>query len=184
MSDVSKILERIRRGEQEASRDLLSLVYDELRRMARAQARNQPPGATLNPTALVHEAWLRLVPDTEMPVWNCRGHFFMAAAEAMRRVLIDAARKRYAVKRGGGRERMDFLSVEPSVDSEEQVLLIDDALTRLALDKPQVVQLVKLRYFVGLKIDEAAEILEISPRTAKNWWAYAKAWLHSELKEN
>ncbi len=184
MSDVSRILARIRGGEQEASKELMALVYDELRQMAQVQTRNQPSGATLNPTALVHEAWLRLVPDREMPAWNCKGHFFMAAAEAMRRVLIDAARKRNAIKRGGGRDRLDFLSAEPTVESSEHLLILNDALTRLALEKPEVVQLVKLRYFAGLKIDEAAEALGISPRTAKNWWAYAKAWLHSELKEN
>jgi RNA polymerase sigma factor (TIGR02999 family) len=184
MNEITKIFAKARGGDHSAASELLHLVYEELKQMAAVQARHQPPGSTLNTTALVHEAWLRLAPKNQMPVWNCRGHFFAAAAEAMRRVLIDAARRRNADKRGGGRQRVEFEAVQPIPLSDDRLLMLNDALERLQLDKPDVVQLVKLRFFIGLKNDEAADLLGISPRTAKNWWAYAKAWLHAEIGED
>ncbi|HMO15528.1 MAG TPA: sigma-70 family RNA polymerase sigma factor [Pirellulaceae bacterium] len=183
MSEISRLLEQAREGDKSIQDALLTLVYDELRRMAAAKIRQQPPAITLGATALVHEAWMRLAPNNQMPAWNCRGHFFAAAAEAMRRVLIDAARRRKSLKRGGNQHRVELESVQSLDLPDERLLELDEALARLEQEKPDVARLVKLRYFVGLKIDEAAEIMEISPRTAKNWWAFARAWLHDALAE-
>lgn len=183
MSEISRLLEKAKEGDRSVQDDLLTLVYDELKRMAAAQLQQQPPGITLGPTALVHEAWMRLAPNSQMPVWNCRGHFFSAAAEAMRRILIDSARRRHSLKRGRDFHRVEIEPVQPVNLPLDRLLILNEALDRLELEKPDVARLVKLRYFVGLKIDEAAEILDISPRTAKNWWAYAKAWLHDALEE-
>ena len=183
MSDVTRILEDINEGDAGAAEQLLPLVYGELRKLAAAKMSHESPGQTLQPTALVHEAYLRLVNVKGAQHWNSRGHFFMAAAEAMRRILIDHARRKQSQRRGGGLARDPLESVEiaapePAVD----LVAVNDALTRFeAIDKPKA-DLVKLRYFAGLTIPEAAEALGISTTTADRYWAYARAWLHAELK--
>lgn len=181
MGDISELLDRARGGDKSAQEGLLPLVYDELRRIAAARIRHQPPGSTLNPTALVHEAYMRLAPKGDMPGWNSRGHFFSAASEAMRRVLIDAARRRIAAKRGSEFHKIDWSAAQPATVTDERLLAIDEALERLAESRPQVAHLVKLKFFAGLTFSEAAEILDVSERTAKNWWTYARAWMHAEL---
>jgi RNA polymerase sigma factor (TIGR02999 family) len=185
MSDITRILAAIDQGDPRATDELLPLVYDELRRLAAQKLAQEQPGHTLEATALVHEAYLRLV-DTPAaaPQWEGRGHFFAAAAEAMRRILIDQARRKQTLRRGGGRKREDPAHVEvaapePSLD----VLAVDEALERFErVDEPKA-RLVKLRYFAGLTIPQAADALGISANTADRWWAYARAWLHAELKK-
>jgi RNA polymerase sigma factor (TIGR02999 family) len=169
-------------GDPHAADQLWALVYEELRRMAGRKMPHGAPGNTLQPTALVHEAWLRLGGEFQ-PTWQNRAHFFGAAAEAMRRVLIDRARRRCALRRGGGQEHddVDALEIAAPSKNDEQILAVDEALTRLAALNPQQAELVKLRYFVGLTIEEAAEALSISKATAKRWWSYSRAWLHTEL---
>ena len=169
-------------GDPHAADQLLALVYEELRRIAGSKMARAAPGNTLQPTALVHEAWLRLGGDVQ-PTWQNRAHFFGAAAEAMRRVLIDRARRRCALRRGGGQEHddVDALEIAAPSENDEQILAVDEALTKLAALNRQHAELVKLRYFVGLTIEEAAETLSISKATAKRWWAYSRAWLHTEL---
>jgi RNA polymerase sigma factor (TIGR02999 family) len=181
VSDATKILAAIERGEPQAAERLLPLVYDELRKLAAARLAAEPPGHSLQPTALVHEAYLRLVGDAETQ-WDNRGHFFAAAAEAMRRILVEAARRRKSFKRGSGRERepltgIDALSKEPT----DELLAVNEALDRLAAVDARAAELVKLRYFAGFTSREAAEVLGVSPRTADGVWAYAKAWLALEL---
>jgi RNA polymerase sigma factor (TIGR02999 family) len=182
--DVTRFLEAAERGDPESARELLTLVYDELRRLAGRRLAGEAPGHTLQATALVHEAYLRLVGTPKGERWENRRHFFGAAAEAMRRILVESARGRHSQKRGGGRSREDVddlnvVAPEPSDD----LLAIDPALDKLAAGDPRAAELVKLRYFVGLSLPEAAEVLGISPRTADRTWAYARAWLHREIGE-
>jgi RNA polymerase sigma factor (TIGR02999 family) len=182
MSDLTRILSAIEQGEAKSSDELLPLVYNELRRMAARKMSAERPGHTLQPTALVHEAWLQLV-DTPNQSWRNRAHFFGAAAEAMRRLLIARARRKQAQRRGAGAAHLDMDEIEfanPAPD--DQLLALNDALDRFAALEPQQAELVKLRYFVGLKIEEAADVLGISRATATRWWAYARAWLYHEMQ--
>jgi RNA polymerase sigma factor (TIGR02999 family) len=181
-TDLTLILQRVQRGEESAADRLLPLVYDELRRLAAARMAHEPAGQTLQPTALVHEAWLRLGGEAQ-PDWQNRAQFFAASAEAMRRILIDRARRRSAQRRGGRFERIDLDQVELGADlDDERILAVNDALERFAVDAPQKAELVKLRYFVGLTLEEAAEALGIAEPTARRWWAFARAWLLKELR--
>jgi RNA polymerase sigma factor (TIGR02999 family) len=182
MSHVSDLLSAIDRGDPRAAQDLFPLVYDELRQLAAAKLAREPAGQTLQPTALVHEAYLRLVDGEPEQKFNGRGHFFGAAAEAMRRILIDQARRKQAEKRGGGRARVDLDDLAPAAgDRTNDLLALDDALAHLSEVDPQAGELVKLRYFGGLTIKEAAAVLGVSPRTADSLWAYARAWLLDQL---
>jgi RNA polymerase sigma factor (TIGR02999 family) len=181
MSEVTRILTAIEQGNAKTSEELLPLVYSELRRMAAHKMANEPAGHTLQPTALVHEAWLKLV-DSPARSWQNRAHFFGAAAEAMRRLLIARARRKHAQRRGAGAAHLDVDELEiASPIPPERMLALDEALNRFAAVEPQQAELVKLRYFVGLKIEEAAEVLGISEATAKRWWNYARAWLFNEI---
>lgn len=182
MNDVTHILAAIEQGEPSAAEALLPLVYDELRRLAARRLHQEREGQTLQATALVHEVYLRLVgPDGDRP-WDGRGHFFAAAAEAMRRILIERARRKRTLKRGGSLIRHDLETGQLATpEVPEELLALDEALDRLAALKPRVAELVKLRYFAGLSIPEAAAVLGISPRTADSDWAYARAWLLAEL---
>jgi RNA polymerase sigma factor (TIGR02999 family) len=182
MSDVTEILEQIERGEEVASERLLPLVYDELRRMAAVQMLKERPGQTLQATALVHEAYVRLVDDERAGQWKSRGHFFAAAAEAMRRILIERARGKYREKRGGDWKRVDFENLDPACSvAPDQLVALDDALTQLtALDRVAG-ELVSLRYFAGLSLADAAAVAGVSTATAYRRWAYARAWLSCEL---
>jgi RNA polymerase sigma factor (TIGR02999 family) len=182
MSDITRILESIEHGNSLAADELLPLVYDELRKLAAARMARENPGQTLQPTALVHEAWLRLVGD-ETVRWDGRAHFFAAAAEAMRRILIDRARRRNARRHGGDQQRVDLSAVELAAPGDDvQLLAVNDALEKLAARDKIKSELVKLRYFAGLTIGEASQILGISEPTAKRYWTFAKAWLHREIK--
>jgi RNA polymerase sigma factor (TIGR02999 family) len=182
MGEVTRILSAIEQGEPQASEQLLPLVYDELRRLAAEKMAAEKPGQTLQATALVHEAYLRLVGAEEAPHWDGRRHFFAAAAEAMRRILVENARRKQRVRHGGGLQRVelddDFLAVEGPA---EDVLAIDEALNELAGRDAQTAELVRLHYFAGLTMEQAAEILRISPRTAYRIWSYARAWLYRRL---
>jgi RNA polymerase sigma factor (TIGR02999 family) len=184
MSDVTHILSAIEHGDPKAAEQLLPLVYEELRKLAAQKLAQEKPGQTLQATALVHEAYLRLVDADNAQSWNGRGHFFAAAAEAMRRILIESARGKAREKRGGDWQRVDFeeLDVASSV-SPDQLIALDDALVRLAALDHLAGELVKLRYFAGLALDQAATALGISPATAYRHWAYARAWLCSELSK-
>ncbi len=182
MTDVTRILNAIERGDATATDQLLPLVYEELRVLAAQRLSQEPPGQTLQATALVHEAYLRLV-GSERQDWASRGHFFKAAAEAMRRILIDNARRKKSLKRGGGRRPADL---EPSLVADdawplEEVLALDEALAKLAQQDPTKADLVKLRYFAGLTIEQAAKALDISHATAERYWDYARSWLRVEL---
>jgi RNA polymerase sigma factor (TIGR02999 family) len=180
MSDVTRILAALEDGDPTAAGKLLPLVYDELRRLAAHRMAREAPGHTLQGTALVHEAYLRLVNDDQARHWDSRGHFFAAAAEAMRRILVENARR----KHGGGLQRLDLDDVADLAETPaEHLLALDEALTRLAALEPQKAELVKLRYFAGCSIDEAADALGISRATAKRYWAYARAWLYAEISE-
>jgi RNA polymerase sigma factor (TIGR02999 family) len=182
MSDVTRILNDIERGDATAAQDLLPLVYEELRKLAAAKMANEAPGQTLQPTALVHEAWLRLTGDEDKQ-WDGRAHFFGAAAEAMRRILVDNARRKKALRHGGGQRRLDIQDVEiAGALEDDQLLALNDALDRLAARDQPKAELVKLRYFSGMTIEEAARVLGVSEPTAKRWWAYARAWLFSEIQ--
>lgn len=184
MSDVTRILERAHQGDRQAAEELLPLVYEELRLLAAQRMAQEAAGQTLQPTALVHEAWLKLTGSSGQQ-WNGRGHFFGAAAEAMRRILIDRARRRNRVRHGHGLQRMDLDQIDVAMATDDETLLrLDEALGRLAAEDPEKARLVELRYFAGLAIPEAAEALGISPATAKRHWAYARAWLFAELKRN
>ncbi len=181
--EVTRILSAIRNGNAQVAQELLPLVYDELRRLAAFKLAHEAPGQTLQPTALVHEAWLRLGGD-ENQVWNGRPHFFGAAAEAMRRILIDNARRKRARRHGGGQQRVDVEELEIAVAvKDDDLLAVDAALERFAALDQQKAELVKLRYFTGLTIAEAAEILGVSAPTANRWWAYARAWLHKDIED-
>ena len=182
MSEVTNVLAAVERGDPHAAEQLLPLVYAELRTLAAARMAAESPGQTLQPTALVHEAYLRLVDAHPARQWDGRGHFFAAAAEAMRRILIDAARHRRAGKHGGGHQRVELLDAELAVDSGgDDLFAVDDALARLAVRDPQIARLVELRFFAGLTVEEAAAGLGIPARTAYRHWAYARAWLRREL---
>jgi RNA polymerase sigma factor (TIGR02999 family) len=183
VSEVTRLLEAIDRGETEAPEELLPLVYDELRRLAHQRMSHLPPSQTLQATELVHEAWLRLVGDRNPHSWNGRGHFFAAAAEAMRRILIERARRKAAKRHGGGLSRVDLDHVDLAAETEGELLLVvDEALAGLAEVDSRSAQLVKLRFFVGLSNAQAAELLGMSERTAKRNWAYARAWLLREIQ--
>ncbi len=184
MSDVTRILSAIEQGDSKAAGELLPLVYEELRKLAASKMANEAPGQTLQPTALVHEAWLRLAGDGARE-WENRAHFFGAAAEAMRRILIEKARRKKALRHGGGQARLDVQELEIAAPApDDQMLAVDEALDKLAaLDKDKA-ELVKLRYFVGMTIEEAAAVLRISEATAKRWWAYVRAWLYAEVRPN
>jgi len=182
VSEVTRILSAIEEGDPHAADHLLPLVYDELRRLAAAKLAQEKPGQTLESTALVHEAYLRLVDTEKAQHWNSRGHFFAAAAEAMRRILVDNARHKRSKKAGGERIRLDLDQLAAATsDRHDDVLDIDAALVGLASADPQAAELVKLRYFAGLTIPQAADALGISPRSADFLWAYARAWLLRSL---
>jgi len=183
MSDVTRLLEAALAGDRKAAADVLPLVYNELRKLAAARMAAESPGQTLSATALVHEAYLRLVGRADDARWDGRGHFFAAAAEAMRRILIDNARRKGRQKRGGAvGQRVDLDCRDlVSQTTPDELLLLDDALAALAAEEPEAGQLVKLRYFAGLSIEQAAELLGLSRTTAYEHWAYARAWLHAEL---
>jgi len=181
MSDVTQILMAIERGDVRAVDELLPLVYQELRRLAAQKLSHEPPGQTLQATALVHEAYLRLV-GAENQNWDGRTHFFCAAAEAMRRILIENARRKKSLKHGGGHQRVDLDGTDFAIEvSSEQLIALDEALARLAEEDHTVAELVKLRYFAGLTIEQAAKVLKVSRRTAYRYWAYARARMHQEL---
>ena len=183
MSEATQILDRMQQGDPKAAEELLPLVYEELRKLAASKMAQEKPGQTLQATALVHEAWLRLVGSEEQKAWNSRGHFFGAAAEAMRRILVDRARQKARIRHGGELERVDLEHVTIATqDNEDTVLAIHDALEKLALESPQKAEIVKLRYFTGLEHGEIAEALGISEPTVRRHWAYARSWLYAELK--
>ena len=198
MNEVTRILSAIQHGDGQAPAQLLPLVYQELRELAAERFRHEKPGYTIQPTALVHEAYLRLVDQDQPQQFNGRGHFFAAAAEAMRRILVERARRRQRLRHGGGQQRVDLdhldaaqLTLTPDQEVDvaddlglaEQLLALDEALARLAVHQPQAADVVKLRYFAGLTADQAADSLGISLRTANRHWAYAKAWLFQQLSE-
>ena len=186
MTDVTRILLQIEDGDPSAVEQLLPLVYDELRKIASAKLAQEKPGQTLQATALVHDAYIRLVDVDKAQHWNSRGHFFAAAAEAMRRILIINARRRSAEKRGGNRQRIDLdpaLLVNCDRDRDKRLLAIDDALTGLEQQHPEKAQLVKLRFFAGLTIADAAAAMGISDTTASRYWAYARSWIQREMSE-
>jgi RNA polymerase sigma factor (TIGR02999 family) len=183
MSDVTRILNAIERGDAEATDQLLPLVYEELRLLAAQKLGQEAPGQTLQPTALVHEAYLRLVGDTEHG-WKSRGHFFGAAAEAMRRILVETARRKRRIKHGGEARRIDLDKVDAPADQpSEDLLALDEALAKLSAQEPLKAELVKLRYFAGLTAEQTAEALNISKATADRYWAYARAWLFDEIRK-
>jgi RNA polymerase sigma factor (TIGR02999 family) len=182
MKDATVMLAAIEAGDSKAAEQLLVLVYDELRRLAASKLAQEAPGQTLQPTALVHEAWLRLV-GGQTPSFNDREHFFRASAEAMRRILIDRARRKHAQRHGGGYQRVDFEGFDfatPAAD--DQVLAVNDALDKLAVEHPVQADLVKLRYFAGLTNEEVSQVLGISLSTAKNYWTFSRAWLLNEIE--
>ena len=183
-SEITVILQRIERGDPQAAGELLPLVYDELRRLAAAKMSREAPGQTLQPTALVHEVWLRLGGDAQ-PQWANRAHFFAAAAEGMRRILIDNARHKRAVRHGGELAKVSAdatgFDVASPMESTEELLLVNEALDALAVHDPRKAELVKLKYFGGLTLEEVAEVLAISLRTAKRDWTYSRAWLFNEV---
>ena len=183
MSDLTRILEAAQQGDPTAADQLLPLVYEELRRLAAHKMANEAAGQTLQPTALVHEAWLRLV-GNENQKWDGRLHFFAAAAEAMRRILIERARRKRAARHGGNQQRVDILEVDvASPTDDDQLLAVNEALDKLAVEHKTEAELVKLRYFVGMTLEEAATVLGISEPIAKRWWAYARAWLVTEIRK-
>lgn len=183
MSDVTRILSEIEQGDPHAAEQLLPLVYDELRMLAAQKVAQERPWQTLQATALVHEAYLRLVNNDEAQHWNSRGHFFGAAAEAMRRILIDNARYKHRPKHGGDRQRVDLDDALCVIAPREDLLALDEALSRFSELEPAKAQLVKLRYFAGLSLDQAAACMGISVATAKRYWAVARAWLFAALSE-
>ncbi len=185
MSGITHLLARLQQGEARAADELLPLVYEELRKLAAVKMAHEKPGQTLQATALVHEAWLRLADTEDQKTWNSRGHFFGAAAEAMRRILVDRARQKARARHGGKLERVDLEQVNLATeDKDETLLAMSDALDALARESPQKAEIVKLRYFTGLENQEIAEVLGISLSTVERSWAYARSWLHRELKKN
>jgi len=183
MSDVTRMLEAVERGEAQAADQLLPLVYAELRRLAAHKMAQENPGQTLQPTALVHEAWLKLVRQ-ENRRWQDRNQFFAAAAEAMRRILTDNARRKHRQRHGGGQRRVELDDDAVATEADDQVLAVDEALEKFARLDPTRAEVVKLRYFVGLTFEEAAEVLGISEPTAKRYWAFARAWLLEEIRRS
>ena len=182
MTDVTRILSAAQRGDAHAAEQLLPLVYDELRQLAAQWLAQEKPGQTLQATALVHEAYVRLVGAEQAEDWNSRGHFFAAAAEAMRRVLLDRARDKRRLKRGGGWRRLHLDDIDPAVEqSADDLIALDEALTRLAVEDPVCAELVKLRLFTGLALGEAADTLGMARRTANRYWAFARSWLYDAL---
>ncbi len=181
MSDVTRILTAIEQGDPHAAEQLLPVVYDELRKLAAQRLAEEKPGQTLQATALVHDAYLRLVDTEKAQHWNSRGHFFAAAAEAMRRILVDNVRRKRRPKHGGDRKRVELDEALSLAEPRDDLLALDEALTRLAAEEPVKAELVKLRYFAGLSLEEAAACLGISPATAKRYWAVARAWLYAAL---
>jgi RNA polymerase sigma factor (TIGR02999 family) len=182
MSELTRILSGLEHGDPNAAAQLLPLVYDELRRLAAQRLAQEKPGQTLEATALVHEAYLRLVGDGQGPHWDHRGHFFAAAAEAMRRILVDAARRKQAIRHGGGKHRVALHDHHLITRSPDGLLSLDEALSRFGIEEPAKAELVKLRFFAGLSTPEAAAALGVSLATAERWWAYARTWLLSELQ--
>jgi len=181
MNDVTRILTAIEQGDAQAADQLLPVVYEELRRLAAQKLSREKPGQTLQATALVHEAYLRLV-GAENQTFKSRTHFFAAAAEAMRRILIENARRKQRLKHGGAHQRVDLDNAYIAIkEPSEDILALDEALAKLAEEEPIVAELVKLRYFAGLTIEQAAEVLAVSRRTADRYWAYARAWLYQEI---
>ena len=182
MSDVTRLIDSLAAGDTQAASELFPLIYDELRKLAAARMANEQPGQTLQATALVHEAYIRLVGGQCQPNWSGRGHFFAAAAAAMRRILVEHARSAARVKRGGDWRRVDFEGLDPATSiTPDQLVALDEALERLSSVDTLAGELVKLRYFAGLSLDEAAESQGVSPATAYRHWAFARAWLSTEL---
>jgi RNA polymerase sigma factor (TIGR02999 family) len=182
MSDITLVLQAVGRGESKASEELLPLVYDELRRLAAARMAQEAAGQTLQPTALVHEAWLRLIGDGDR-TWENRGHFFGAAAEAMRRIMIENARRKSRLKRGGGQARLNIEDLElAETTPDDKVLLIDEALERLQAEDPEKTRVVVLKFFGGLTNQDVAASLGVTERTVERQWAYAKAWLFRSIR--
>jgi len=183
MTDVTRILNAIERGDAKATDELLPLVYEELRLLAAQKLSHERPGQTLQATALVHEAYIRLVGDDPQS-WNSRGHFFGAAAEAMRRILVENARQKQSLKRGGGDKRLEFVATDLPIEGPiDEILALDEALTRLSAEKPTVAGIVKLYYFAGLTLEQVATVQDISRPTAAKRLAFGRAWLHRELCE-
>jgi len=183
VNQFTRVLERVQQGDPKATEELLPLVYEELRKLAAARMANEAGVQTLQATALVHEAWLRLVREGDRS-WQNRSQFFAAAAEAMRRILVDRARRKHALKRGGRAERLDLDAVDLATEADPDTLLrVNDALEKLALEDAPAARLVRLRFFVGLNYVEAAELLGISERSAKRCWSFARAWLYRELSQ-
>jgi RNA polymerase sigma factor (TIGR02999 family) len=183
MSEVTRILKAVSQGEQQAAEELLPMVYEDLRRLAAAKMAGEAPGQTLQPTALVHEAWLRLSQQTEAR-WRNREQFYAVAAEAMRRILVDRARRRHARKHGGGLERVDLDTVNlPGPGDDNVVLQVHEALDRLEAEAPDKAEVVKLRFFVGLENAEIAAVLGVSEKTVQRHWAFAKAWLYRAMQQ-
>jgi RNA polymerase sigma factor (TIGR02999 family) len=183
MTDVTQILQQMESGDPSAAEELLPLVYDELRKLAAARLAREKPGQTLEATALVHEAYVRLLgPGGAEQSWNNRGHFFAAAAEAMRRILVDNAHRKKSLKRGGDRKRVELSDIDPAMRSpEDDLIALNETLDQLAVIQPQTAELVKLRYFAGFTNKQAAELLGISARKADSLWAYARVWLHERI---
>lgn len=180
--EITRALERASRGDPLGATELLPLVYDQLRRVAAEKMSRQPPGETLQATALVHEAWLKLT-GSRKKEWQGREHFFAAAAEAMRHILVDRSRRKRAARHGGGQERVDFTELEvPSITESETVLALNEALSEFESVEPLKAQVVKLRYFIGLSERETGEILRLSERTVERYWAYAQAWLFERIE--
>jgi RNA polymerase sigma factor (TIGR02999 family) len=181
MTDVTRILSAIEQGDPQAAEQLLPLVYGELRKLAAQRMTQEAPGQTLQATALVHEAYLRLVDVKKAQHWNSRGHFFAAAAEAMRRILIEQARRKKRDRHGGQFQRVELLEVDLP-PGDEQILLLDEALTKLAGIRPEAANIVQLRFFSGLTVEEAAAVVGLSPRSARRLWVFARAWLRREME--
>ncbi len=183
MSDVTQILSQIESGDPSAAEQLLPLVYDELRKLAAAKLAQEKPGQTLQATALVHEAFLRLVDSDKARQWNSRGHFFIAAAESMRRILVESARRKRQIRRGGDRQRVPIEAVQIAADApSEDLIALDESLSRLEDHDPMAASLIQLRYFAGMTMRQAAEALGMSLRTAERNWTYARSWLHRDLR--
>jgi RNA polymerase sigma factor (TIGR02999 family) len=181
MADVTRILHAIERGDAKAADELLPLVYEELRLLATQKLSQEKPGQTLQATALVHEAYIRLVEGGNQS-WNSRGHFFKAAAEAMRRILVDIARRKNTQKHGGGQPYSSYDGIDIPIDAPpEEITCLDEALTKLAVQEPELAEVVKLRYFAGLTMEQIGEIMSVSRRTATGYWAYARSWLRREM---
>jgi len=182
MSDVTRLIDAAVAGNRRAAADLLPLVYDELRKLAAARMAAEAPGQSLDPTALVHEAYLRLIGPVDANCWDGRGHFFAAAAEAMRRILVDAARRNATARHGGDRRRIRLDELQQITESPDGLVELNDALTRFADAEPLKAKLVELRFFGGLSVTEAAAILGVSPATAARWWEFARLWLFADLQ--